>query len=262
MLSTAKYSEACRFIRDKILMGATDSQILEEFRILHESILDVYSTHGGGTLSPLVLKNFRVGVEADNRRREKMRVFMQESSARATDWFTTSPAVALVKQRLMEGCPYKQVLKELDILHKEHPDVYSTRTGQPITTATLSLWSKRLGFQNRNKNKEKVQSWRDNSIGYQWFKCQVLADVPQGQIITEFNALHESDPGNYSTPMGAAMTISTYNRWCREILAKETTSPQRHVEDDIVTTNRRFALGMSGDNEEVNVSKYESKNGE
>lgn len=55
MLSTAKYSEAFRFIRDKILMGATDAQILEEFRILHENIPEVYSTNGGGTLSPLVL---------------------------------------------------------------------------------------------------------------------------------------------------------------------------------------------------------------
>lgn len=217
MLSTAKYSEAFRFIRDKILMGATDAQILEEFRILHENIPEVYSTNGGGTLSPLVLKNFRAGVEADTSRRDRMKKFMKESTTKAADWFNTSPAVALVKQRLNEGRTYKQILEELDALYVERPNDYSTRKGQPITTATLSLWAKRLGFGNQSKGK--VQAWKDNSIGYQWFKCQILSGVPQEQIIEEFNALHESDPENYSTPMGAAMTISTYNRWRRETLA-------------------------------------------
>ena len=219
MLSTAKYSEAFRFIRDKIMMGTSDKQILEEFGVLHEAIPEVYSINGGRPLSSAVLKQFRAGVEAEVSRQEKRKEWSKQATTSASDWFKTSPAVALVKQRLDEGCSYKEILEELDNLYKKAPELYSTRTGQPITTATLSLWAKRLGFENQTKIKS--QSWKDNSVGYQWFKREIIAGASQEEIIAEFNARHESDPESYSTPMGAGMTISTFMRWRREVLESD-----------------------------------------
>ena len=61
-------------------------------------------------------------------------------------------------------------------------------------------------------------SGKDTSEGYQWFKAQVLAGVAPEAIIEEFNKRHVTNPQSYSTPLGAGMPVSTYNRWRKEIV--------------------------------------------
>lgn len=219
--STSQFSEAFRFVRDKILMGASDQQILEEFQVLHDTLPDVYSIKGGGTLSLIVLKKFRAGVEAEQNRAAKRKEWSAASTADANDWKQNSPAYNLAKKRFAEGWTYDQILEEINVLNEEKPGQYCSRQGKPITKAILCIWAKQFGYNtvNGHQSKVKQEEWRQNSVGYQWFKKQILSGVPQETIMAEFNLLHESNPADYSTPMGAGMTISTFLRWRREVLS-------------------------------------------
>lgn len=226
LVSTSKHAEAFRFIRDKILLGASNEDILKDFRVLHKAMPDVYSIAGGNTLSREVLRKFKKGILADksifDRRYEQGKAVGRVLTRDAEEWFNTSPAVQFVKEHLEMGWAYGQIVSELDSLYDNDPEIYCSRQGMPITVPMISLWAKKLGYGHGlgGGNKAKMEVWKQSNEGYQWFRDQVLAGVPQDEVIAEFNELHEKRPEAYSTIMGSGMTISTYIRWRREILAE------------------------------------------
>lgn len=62
----------------------------------------------------------------------------------------------------------------------------------------------------------KKNAWRDTSVGYKWVIEQVKAGIPRKTIIEEFNKRHETNPFDYSTPKGAALSKGTLSRWISE----------------------------------------------
>ena len=240
------YAEAFRFIRDKILLGATNKEIMDDFRVLHSTIPEVYSVSRGCGLTYEVLERFRSGIEMDSTSTvsvEKEETTQQPyttkfvpvkkiQGAHSTTLPTSSsapvqkskndvlPAFRLVRQRLSEGWSYDQIIDEFEQLEASGHKEYRSKQGRPITKAILSHWAKELGYDVRpgGKAKDNLDKWKDTSEGYQWFKAQVLAGVDPEAIIEEFNKRHVTDPQSYSTPLGAGMTVSTYNRWRKEIV--------------------------------------------
>lgn len=240
------YAEAFRFIRDKILLGATNKEIMDDFRVLHSTIPEVYSVSRGSGLTYEVLERFRSGIEMDST--STVPVEREETSQRPyTNKFVpvkktqvahsktlpasssapvqkskndVLPAFRLVRQRLSEGWSYDQIIDEFEQLEASGHKEYRSKQGRPITKAILSHWAKELGYDVRpgGKAKDNLDKWKDTSEGYQWFKAQVLAGVAPEAIIEEFNKRHVTNPQSYSTPLGAGMTVSTYNRWRKEIV--------------------------------------------
>ena len=240
------YAEAFRFIRDKILLGATNEEIMDDFRVLHCTIPEVYSVSRGCGLTFEVLERFRSGIELDS----VFTVTMEGESTsqkpytaqfvtvkKTPDAHSTVPSVStpaplqkskkdilpafrLVRQRLSEGWSYDQIIDEFVQLEASGHKEYRSKQGRPITKAILSHWAKELGYDVRpgGKAKDNLDKWKDTSEGYQWFKAQVLAGVAPEAIIEEFNKRHVTNPQSYSTPLGAGMTVSTYNRWRKEIV--------------------------------------------
>lgn len=240
------YAEAFRFIRDKILLGATNEEIMDDFRVLHCTIPEVYSVSRGCGLTFEVLERFRSGIELDS----VFTVTMEGESTsqkpytaqfvtvkKTPDTHSTVPSAStpaplqkskkdilpafrLVRQRLSEGWSYDQIIDEFVQLEASGHKEYRSKQGRPITKAILSHWAKELGYDVRpgGKAKDNLDKWKDTSEGYQWFKAQVLAGVAPEAIIEEFNKRHVTNPQSYSTPLGAGMTISTYNRWRKEIV--------------------------------------------
>lgn len=240
------YAEAFRFIGDKILLGATNEEIMDDFRVLHCTIPEVYSVSRGCGLTFEVLERFRSGIELDS----VFTVTMEGESTsqkpytaqfvtvkKTTDAHSTVPSAStpaplqkskkdilpafrLVRQRLSEGWSYDQIIDEFVQLEASGHKEYRSKQGRPITKAILSHWAKELGYDVRpgGKAKDNLDKWKDTSEGYQWFKAQVLAGVAPEAIIEEFNKRHVTNPQSYSTPLGAGMTVSTYNRWRKEIV--------------------------------------------
>ena len=240
------YAEAFRFIRDKILLGATNKEIMDDFRVLHSTIPEVYSVSKGCGLTYEVLERFRSGIEMDStstvpaEREETTQlpyttIFIPVKKTTVAYSTTPStsvpaplqkskndalPAFRLVRQRLSEGWSYDQIIDEFEQLESSGHKEYRSKQGRPITKAILSHWAKELGYDVKpgGKAKDNLDRWKDTSEGYQWFKAQVLAGVAPEAIIEEFNKRHVSNPQSYSTPLGAGMTVSTYNRWRKEIV--------------------------------------------
>ena len=136
----------------------------------------------------------------------------------------TLPAFQLVKERLSNEWSYDQILEELGRLESEGHTEYRSKLGKPITKAIISHWAKELGYDVKpgGKAKDKLNNWKRTNEGYQWFKKQVLSGVLPGKIIEEYNRLHIVNPQSFSTPLGSGMTISTYNRWRKDIVATNT----------------------------------------
>lgn len=241
------YAEAFRFIRDKILLGATNKEIMDDFRVLHGTIPEVYGVSRGSGLTYEVLERFRSGIEMDStstvpvEREEttqqpytpqfvpvKKTQITHSTTLPASSLAPTQkskndvlPAFRLVRQRLSEGWSYDQIIDEFEHLEAFGHKEYRSKQGRPITKAILSHWAKELGYDVRpgGKAKDNLDKWKDTSEGYQWFKAQILAGVAPESIIEEFNKRHASNPQLYSTPLGAGMTVSTYNRWRKEIVS-------------------------------------------
>lgn len=240
------YAEAFRFIRDKILLGATNEEIMDDFRVLHCTIPEVYSVSRGCGLTFEVLERFRSGIELDSVFTVTMEGESTSQKPYTAQFVTVKktpdahstvpsastpaplqkskkdilPAFRLVRQRLSEGWSYDQIIDEFVQLEASGHKEYRSKQGRPITKAILSHWAKELGYDVRpgGKAKDNLDKWKDTSEGYQWFKAQVLAGVAPEAIIEEFNKRHVTNPQSYSTPLGAGMTISTYNRWRKEIV--------------------------------------------
>lgn len=240
------YAEAFRFIRDKILLGATNEEIMDDFRVLHCTIPEVYSVSRGCGLTFEVLERFRSGIELDSVFTVTMEGESTSQKPYTAQFVTVKktpdahstvpsastpaplqqskkdvlPAFRLVRQRLSEGWSYDQIIDEFVQLEASGHKEYRSKQGRPITKAILSHWAKELGYDVRpgGKAKDNLDKWKDTSEGYQWFKAQVLAGVAPEAIIEEFNKRHVTNPQSYSTPLGAGMTVSTYNRWRKEIV--------------------------------------------
>lgn len=246
-----QYSEAYRFIRDKILLGATDSEIMEDFSVLHNTIPEVYSVSRGLGLTYDVLQKVRSGLEVKStipataeRKKTTEAPYSPQPQKSKND---VLPAFRLVKQRLSEGWSYDQIIDEIERLEESGHKEYRSRQGRPITKAILSHWAKELGYDVRpgGKTKEYLDKWKDNNEGYQWFKTQILSGIAPDDIINEFNKRHSSNPQAYSTPMGAGMTISTYNRWRKEIVAANDDSNTSKPISLRPTTHSRTPVSIS-----------------
>ena len=267
------YAEAFRFIRDKILLGATNEEIMDDFRVLHCTIPEVYSVSRGCGLTFEVLERFRSGIELDS----VFTVTMEGESTsqkpytaqfvtvkKTTDAHSTVPSAStpaplqkskkdilpafrLVRQRLSEGWSYDQIIDEFVQLEASGHKEYRSKQGRPITKAILSHWAKELGYDVRpgGKAKDNLDKWKDTSEGYQWFKAQVLAGVAPEAIIEEFNKRHVTNPQSYSTPLGAGMTVSTYNRWRKEIVT---------AHDDVGASKPISLTGTSSTKTPVTIS--------
>lgn len=68
--------------------------------------------------------------------------------------------------------------------------------------------------------KLKAEEWRKNSVGFQTVKRWVLEGRSNKFILSEFNALHKSNPKDFSTPTGKPLTLSTLKQW-RVIINEE-----------------------------------------
>ncbi len=182
------YAEAFRFIRDKILLGATNKEIMDDFRVLHSTIPEVYSVSRGSGLTYEVLERFRSGIEMDST--STVPVEREETSqqpyttkfvpvkktqvAHSTTLPASSsapvqkskndvlPAFRLVRQRLSEGWSYDQIIDEFEQLEASGHKEYRSKQGRPITKAILSHWAKELGYDVRpgGKAKDNLDKWK------------------------------------------------------------------------------------------------------
>lgn len=59
-------------------------------------------------------------------------------------WKESSSAYKWAMDRIREGMPRKEVVRLFNEQHKLNPDVYCTRTGKPLTEATLSIWCREM----------------------------------------------------------------------------------------------------------------------
>lgn len=55
-------------------------------------------------------------------------------------WRETSSAYKWTMARVAEGMPRKEIVRLFNEQHRLNPEVYCTRTGKPLTKATLSIW--------------------------------------------------------------------------------------------------------------------------
>lgn len=59
-------------------------------------------------------------------------------------WKETSSAYKWTMARVREGMPRKEIVRLFNEQHELNPDVYCTRTGKPLTEATLSIWCREM----------------------------------------------------------------------------------------------------------------------
>ncbi len=59
-------------------------------------------------------------------------------------WKESSTAYRWTMARVKEGMPRKEIVRLFNEQHELNPDVYCTRTGKPLTEATLSIWIKEI----------------------------------------------------------------------------------------------------------------------
>lgn len=82
--------------------------------------------------------------------------------------------------------------------------------------------------------KLKAKKWRDNSVGFQTVKRWVLEGRSNKFILSEFNALHERNPKDFSTPTCKPLTLSTLKQW-RVIINEEV---KEKIEEEISKQKR------------------------
>lgn len=72
----------------------------------------------------------------------------EAASMRRTDekirWKESSSAYKWTMARIAEGMPRKEIVRLFNEQHRLNPDVYCTRTGKPLTEATLSIWCREM----------------------------------------------------------------------------------------------------------------------
>ncbi len=100
------------------------------------------------------------------------------------------------------------------------------RTGKHISKAgnIITHLGREKGCDNTKANiasaisrKLKAKEWRDNSVGFQTVKRWVLEGRSNKFILSEFNALHKSNPKVFSTRTGLPLGLSTLKQWRVEI---------------------------------------------
>lgn len=63
---------------------------------------------------------------------------------------------------------------------------------------------------------ERALAWREKSKGYNMAKRWFNQGWSRADILNEFNALHNLDPVNWSTPSGAALSKAILSKWVSE----------------------------------------------
>lgn len=221
--SSYKYHLAFRYIKELILAGMSDFDILKDFNEKHISNPDIYCTAGGKPLTIGILRNFRRGIKlqisrkatAINRFAANKEIVIRE----ATRWKQKSVGYLWVINEVKAGNSYGFIVDEFNRRHEQNPEEYSTRTGKPLTSAILSNWIKEAGLDDlRPGNGKNIKEWKQSNKGYLWFTEQIKKGICQDEVIKQYNSLHEIDPNNYSTFLGSAMTEQTFHRWKKEIL--------------------------------------------
>ena len=223
--SSYKYYVAFRYIKDLILSGKSNADILIDFNEKHLTEPDVYCTAGGKPLTIGILRNFRRGVEMLVKRQnittDRFAANIQTIINDAIQWKQTSIGYLWAIEQVKAGKPYKSIVNDFNLRHEQNPDDYSTRSGKPLTDAILSNWIKDAGLgELRPSNCRNLKEWKKTNKGYLWFIEQIEKGVCQEEIIKQFNAMHEIDPQNYSTFLGSGMTEQTFQRWKKEIISR------------------------------------------
>lgn len=215
----SKYGEAYTYIKYLIQEGKKDNEILEIFNSKHVVDPEHFSTRGGRELSKNVLKRFREAVVEYEHQQSILTEGRRKQTQMAKESKENSIGYQWVKERLEEGWEPMRIVKEFNLLRVQEPNSYSTRTGKPLTMAILCNWEKEL-FPNKSKKNKSIQAaseWRKNSPGYQWVKEQVMRNIPDDDILMEFNNRHSVDPG-FSGKDGGPLRIGTIQKWRIEIL--------------------------------------------
>lgn len=215
----SKYGEAFTYIKTLIQEGKNDIEILELFNSKHAIDPEHFSTRGGRELSRIVLKRFREAVTEHEHQQAVLTEGRRMQIQAAKESKEGSVGYQWVKDRIEEGWEPKRIVKEFNLLHDQDPIAYSTRTGKPLSLAILSNWRKELSLNSNNTNKsvQDAIDWRKNSPGYQWVKEQVLHNIPDEEILAEFNRRHATDPG-FSGKDGGPLKIGTIQKWRIQIL--------------------------------------------
>lgn len=88
------------------------------------------------------------GIDEHGRPYWDMSAATEAASMRRTDekirWKESSSAYKWTMARVAEGMPRKEIVRLFNEQHKLNPDVYCTRTGKPLTEATLSIWCREM----------------------------------------------------------------------------------------------------------------------
>lgn len=75
-----RYSEAFSFVKQKISLGTPDDIIIQEFRVLHDTLPSVYSISKGETLTQEVLDRLKRGLKEIERRQGQRQLLNQKKS--------------------------------------------------------------------------------------------------------------------------------------------------------------------------------------
>lgn len=65
---------------------------------------------------------------------------------RAEEWRTGATGYKWVLEKVLEGIPRKEIIREFNRRHEQDPCNYSTRTGKPLSDGILSIWIKNSGI--------------------------------------------------------------------------------------------------------------------
>lgn len=130
------------------------------------------------------------------------------------------PCFEWIKERLLEGWTYRDIVDEFNRQHDYNPEFFSTSSGRPLNSAILSGWIKKIDPTLRPGVSCSIVIWKQNNVGFNWVKEQIASCVPTEEIVAEFNKRHEINPKDYSTFLGNPLTIQTLERWKKEFITQ------------------------------------------
>ena len=136
------------------------------------------------------------------------------------------PCFEWIKERLLEGWSYCDIIKEFNKQHDSDPEFFSTSSGKPLNSAILSLWVKKIDPALRPGISHSINTWKQNNIGFNWVKEQIAACAPAEEVVTEFNNRHRKNPKDYSTFLGGPLSKQTFERWKKEYIGQDQSQPQ------------------------------------
>lgn len=82
---------------------------------------------------------------------------------RAEEWKTGAQGYKWALEKVLEGIPRKEIIREFNRRHEQDPYNYSTRTGKPLSDGILSIWIKNSGL--TPPVTERLHPYRKNITG-------------------------------------------------------------------------------------------------